>query len=97
MDGVKGKTHQRRFGISYLLLIAAVVTYLGVWGYTVLAADWKAKASLPQIDPVLTIIKGLRQYQKINATFPQTLIRLRPESGSMRGRRILAQTGIPSR
>jgi hypothetical protein len=72
MDGVKGKTHKRRFGISYLLLVVAVVTYLGVWGYTVLAADWKAKASVPKIDPVLTIIKGLRQYQKINATFPQT-------------------------
>ena len=72
MDGVKGKTHKRRFGISYLLLVVAVVTYLGVWGYTVLAADWKAKASIPKIDPVLTIIKGLRQYQKINASFPQT-------------------------
>lgn len=72
MDGVTGKTHKRRFGISYVLLVVAVVTYLGVWRYSAFAADWKAKASLPQIDPVLTIIKGLRQYQKINATFPQT-------------------------
>jgi hypothetical protein len=72
MQGVQGKTHKRRFGISYLLLVVAVVTYLGVWGYSVFAADWKAKASIPKIDPVLTIIKGLRQYQKINATFPHT-------------------------
>lgn len=72
MDGVKGKTHKRRFGFSYILLVVAVVTYFGVWGYSVFAADWKAKASIPKIDPVLTIIKGLRQYQKINATFPQT-------------------------
>ena len=72
MDGVKGKTRRRRFGISYVVLVGAVVTYFGVWGYSVLAADWKAKASIPQIDPILTIIKGLRQYQKINATFPQT-------------------------
>lgn len=72
MDGVKGKAHKRRFGISYILLVVAVITYLGVWGYSVFAADWKAKASIPKIDPVLTIIKGLRQYQKINATFPRT-------------------------
>lgn len=72
MDGVAGKTRKRRFGISYLLLVAAVVTYLGVWGYSVFAADWKAKAGIPKIDPVMIIIKGLRQYQKINATFPQT-------------------------
>ena len=72
MDGVIGKTHRRRFGISYLLLVVAVVTYLGVWGYSVLAADWKAKASTPKIDPILNIIKGLRQYQKNSATFPQT-------------------------
>jgi hypothetical protein len=72
MQGVQGKTRKRRFGISYLLLVVAVVTYLGIWGYSVLAADWKAKASIPKIDPLLTIIKGLRQYQKINATFPHT-------------------------
>lgn len=72
MPGIKGKARKRRFGISYLLLVVAVVTYLGVWGYSVFAADWKARASIPRIDPILTIIKGLRQYQKINATFPQT-------------------------
>src|ERR1044071_1383462 len=72
MPGVKGKIRKRRFGISYILLIVAVVTYFGGWGYSVLAADWKAKATIPKIDPILTIIKGLRQYQKINATFPQT-------------------------
>ena len=72
MQGVQGKTRKRRFGISYLLLVVSVVTYFSVWGYSVLAADWKAKASVPKIDPILTIIKGLRQYQKIHATFPQT-------------------------
>ena len=71
MQGVQGKTRKRRFGISYLLLVVSVVTYFGVWGYSVLAADWQAKASVPKIDPILTIIKGLRQYQKINAAFPQ--------------------------
>ena len=72
MPGVIGKTRKRRFGISYLLLVVAVVTYFGVWGYSVFAADWKLKASIPNIKPILTIIKGLRQYQKINATFPPT-------------------------
>jgi len=72
LQGVEGKTGKRRFGISYVLLIVAVITYLGVWGYSVFAADWKAKAAVPQIDPILSIIKGLRQYQSINATFPQT-------------------------
>lgn len=72
MDGVMGKTRKRRFGISYVLLVVAVITYLGVWGYSIFAADWKAKASVPKIDPILTIIKGLRQYQKSNANFPQT-------------------------
>src|ERR1051325_10511442 len=72
MQGVTGKSGKRRFRVSYVLLVVAVITYLGVWGYSVLAADWKAKASIPKIDPILTIIKGLRQYQKINAAFPQT-------------------------
>ena len=72
MQGVQGKTRKRRFGFSYILLILALITYGGVWGYSVFAADWKAKASIPKIDPVLAIIKGLRQYQKIDATFPQT-------------------------
>ena len=74
--GVKEKTRKRRFGISYLLLVVSLVTYFGVWGYSVFAADWKAKASVPKIDPILTIIKGLRQYQKVNATFPQTFIQV---------------------
>jgi hypothetical protein len=72
VEGVAGKTGKRRFGFSYILLIVSVITYLGVWGYSVFAADWKAKASVPQIDPILKIIKGLRQYQSVNATFPQT-------------------------
>ncbi len=72
MEGVAGKTGKRRFGFSYVLLIVAVITYLGVWGYSVFAADWNAKAAVPQIDPILKIIKGLRQYQSVNATFPQT-------------------------
>lgn len=71
MQGVEGKTGKRRFGFSYILLIVAVITYLGVLGYSAFAADWQAKASVPQIDPILAIIKGLRQYQNINATFPQ--------------------------
>src|ERR1041384_219879 len=72
MRGVEGKSGKRRFGFSYILLAVAVVTYLVVWAYSTFAADWKAKANVPQIDPVLKIIKGLRQYQKLTATFPQT-------------------------
>jgi hypothetical protein len=70
MRGVEGKTGQRRFSFSYGLLIVAVVSYLGVWAYSSYAAEWRARADVPQIDPVLRIIKGLRQYQKVNATFP---------------------------
>lgn len=72
MRGVEGKEGKRRFGFSYILLAVAIVTYLCTWGYSVFAADWKAKAEVPQIDPILKIIKGLRQYQQVNATFPQT-------------------------
>lgn len=72
MQGVEGKTHKHRFGLSYVVLLIAIVTYLGVWGYSALAAEWKAKADVPQIDPILKIMKGLRQYQKTSATFPQT-------------------------
>ena len=72
MRGVEGKEGKRRFGFSYILLVVAVLTYLCVWGYSTFAADWRAKADIPQIDPILKIIKGLRQYQSINATFPQT-------------------------
>jgi hypothetical protein len=72
MRGVEGKTGKRRFSFSYVLLIIAVVTYLGVWGYSSYAAEWSAKADVPHIDSVLKIIKGVRQYQKVNAAFPQT-------------------------
>ena len=72
MQGVEGKTHKRRFGFSYVILVIAIITYLGVWGYTAFAAEWRAKADVPQIDPILKIIKGLRQYQKQYVTFPQT-------------------------
>lgn len=73
MRGVEGKTGRHRFGFSYALLALAVVTYLGVWIYSSYAAEWKAKAELPRIDPILRVIKGLRQYQKIKATFPPSL------------------------
>lgn len=72
MRGVEGKEGKRRLGFSYVLLAVAVVTYLATWGYSVFAADRRAKADVPQIDPILQIIKGLRQYQQVNATFPQT-------------------------
>ena len=72
MRGVEGKEGKRRFGFSYVLLVLAILTYLCAWGYSAFAADWKAKADVPQIDPILKIIKGVRQYQSVNATFPQT-------------------------
>lgn len=72
MRGVEGKTGKRRFGFSYGLLLIAIVTYLGAWGYSSYAAEWKAKSEIPQIDPILNVIKGLRRYQKIKATFPST-------------------------
>lgn len=71
MRGVEGKEGKRRFGFSYVLLVLAILLYLCCWGYSVFAADWKAKAEVPQIDPILKIIKGLRQYQQVAATFPQ--------------------------
>jgi len=70
MRGVEGKTGKHRFGFSYALLALAIVIYLGAWAYSAYAAQWRAKGEVPKIDPVLKIIKGLRQYQKINATFP---------------------------
>ena len=72
MRGVEGKEGKRRFGFSYILLVVAIATYLCTWGYSVFAADWRAKADVPQIEPILKMIKGLRQYQQVNATFPQT-------------------------
>jgi len=71
MKGVEGKARKRRFGFSYILLILAVVTYLCSWAYSSYASEWRAKAEVPQIDPILKLIKGLRQYQKLNSTFPQ--------------------------
>ena len=72
MRGVEGKAGTRRFGFSYILLVVAIVVYLGVSAYSALATEWKAKAEVPQIDPILQIIKGLRQYQQVTASFPQT-------------------------
>jgi hypothetical protein len=59
MRGVEGKAGTRRFGFSYILLVVAIVVYLGVSAYSALAMEWKAKAEVPQIDPILQIIKGL--------------------------------------
>ena len=73
MRGVEGKAGKRRFGFSCVLLAIAVVTYFAVWGYSSFAADWKAKADIPQIDPILKIIKGLRQYQQVNADISANL------------------------
>ena len=70
MRGVEGKTGKNGFGFSYALLAVGVVIYLGAWAYSSYAADWRAKTEVPKIDPILKIIKGLRQYQRINATFP---------------------------
>jgi hypothetical protein len=70
MRGVEGKTGKHRFGFSYALLALAVVMYLGVWAYSAYAEEWRAKADVPKIDPIFKIIKGLRQYQKMKATFP---------------------------
>ncbi len=79
MRGVEGKEGKRRFGFSYVLVALAILTYLCAWGYSVFAADWKAKAEVPQIDPILKIIKGLRQYQQVKATFPQTFDQVETE------------------
>ena len=72
MRGVEGKAGKSRFGFSYALLLVTIVTYLGSWAYSSYAAEWKAKAEIPQIDPILKLIKGVRQYQKTQATFPYT-------------------------
>lgn len=70
MRGVEGKAGKHRFGFSYVLLALAVLIYLGSQAYSSYAAEWSAKAQIPQIDPILKIIKGLRQYQKVKVTFP---------------------------
>jgi len=72
MRGVEGKTGKRRFSFSYILLILGIIVYLGSWAYSSYANEWRIKQTAPQIDGILKIIKGLRQYQSINATFPQT-------------------------
>jgi hypothetical protein len=72
VQGVEGKTGNRRIGFSYILFIISIVGYVVALGYSALASDWKAKAAMPQIDPILAIIKDLRQYQTINASFPQS-------------------------
>ena len=70
MRSVEGKTGKWGFSFSYGLLIIAIVTYVIVCGYSSYAAEWRARADIPQIDPILKIIKGLTQYQKSKATFP---------------------------
>jgi hypothetical protein len=72
MRGVEGKTGKRRFSASYVLLILSAVTYLASWAYSSYAAEWRAKAESPRIDPILKIIKGIRQYHQARNTFPQT-------------------------
>ena len=79
MRGVEGKEGKRRFGFSYILLVLAILTYLCTWGYSVFAAEWRAKAEMPQIDPILKIIKGLRQYQEHHATFPPAFTQVEAE------------------
>src|SRR5260370_39307264 len=68
--GVEGKTGKRRFASSYLLLVIAIIIYLGVWAYSSYAAEWRARSEVPQIDPILKVVKGLRQYQQIKGSFP---------------------------
>jgi hypothetical protein len=79
MRGVEGKEGKRRFGFSYILLVLAILTYICVCGYSLFAAEGKAKADIPQIDPILKIIKALRQYQAVNAQFPQTFNQVEAE------------------
>jgi len=79
MRGVEGKEGKRRSGFSYVVLVLAIVTYLCAWGYSVFAAERKARIDVPQIDPILKIIKGLRQYQDVHASFPQTFDQVEAE------------------
>lgn len=79
MRGVEGKEGKRSFGFSYVLLVLAILTYLCAWGYSAFAAQWKARSEVPQIDPILKIIKGLRQYQEVHATFPQSFHQVEAE------------------
>jgi hypothetical protein len=70
MRGVEGKTGKHRLGFSYALLALTLLIYLGSWAYSAYAAEWRAKSETPRVNPVLKIIKGLRQYQKNKVTFP---------------------------
>jgi len=70
MRGVEGKTGKHRFGFSYALLALMLLIYLGSWAYSAYAAEWRAKSQIPRVDPVLKIIKGLRQYQHDKVRFP---------------------------
>lgn len=70
MRGVEGKTGKRRFSFSYVLLILSVLSYVSASIYSSYAAEWRARKDVPQIDPILKIIKGLKQYQKLKARFP---------------------------
>lgn len=72
MRGVEGKTGKRRFAFSYVLLVIAVIVYLGSWAYASYAAEWRARANVPQVDPILKVIKGLREYQHLKGSFPST-------------------------
>ncbi len=72
MRGVEGKEGKRRFGISYVILVLAILVYLCTWGYTVFAAQWKVRSEEPQIAPIVKIIGGLRQYQQTSGSFPPT-------------------------
>ena len=76
MRGVEGKTGKRRFSFSHVLLILSSVTYIGSWAYSSYAAEWRARAQTPQIDPILKIIKGIRQYQQVKSTFPQSFVQI---------------------
>lgn len=72
MRGVEGKTGKRKFALSYVLLLIAVIIYLGSWAYSSYAAEWRARANVPQVDPILKIIKGVREYQHVKGSFPST-------------------------
>ena len=72
MRGVEGKTGKRGFAFSYILLVIAVIAYLCSWAYSSYAAEWHARANVPQVDPILKIIKGLREYHHLKGSFPSS-------------------------
>ena len=73
MRGVEGKEGKRRFGFSYILLAVAIVTYLCTWGYSVLAADWRAKADVPQIENQAEFRASLRAFLTARNPIERTL------------------------